>query len=262
MIKKANLLKAVVIAVLAVSMIGLAACGDKSEDSGGKAKKYTVVTEPTFPPFDTTNEDGDIEGFDMDLLNAVAKDQGFEVKYKAIEFDALIPAVETEQADIIAAGMNAMDPARQKKVDFSDTYYDSGLTVLVKSNNGNIKSKEDFTADMKIAGQIATTSAKLCKKLKKEGKIADAVILNKNSEAIMQLKNGDVQAMILDLPVANAYIAKDNAVKKVGKVINAESYGFAVHKGNKELLDKINKGLKNVKDNGTYDKLYKKWFKG
>lgn len=67
-----------------------------------ETKTYLAVTEPTFPPFDTTNDDGDIEGFDMDLLNAIAKDQGFKVEYKALEFDSLIPALQSDQADIMA----------------------------------------------------------------------------------------------------------------------------------------------------------------
>ena len=250
-----TMIKLFVVALAAAATIALAGCGSKQE------KTYVVVTEPTFPPFDTTDDDGNIEGFDMDLLSAIAKDQGFKVKYKALEFDALIPAIQSNQADIIAAGMNALDKARQKKVDFSDTYYDSGLVLLVKKNNTTVKSTADLTPTMKVAGQIGTTSADMVNDLKKQGKIAGAVILNKNSDAILQLQNGDVDAVILDLPVANSYIKQHpGTVKKVGKVMDAESYGFAVKKGNTELRNQINEGLKNVKKDGTYKKLYKKWF--
>lgn len=254
---KKTMIKIFVVTMAAVATIALAGCGAKEE-----TKTYLAVTEPTFPPFDTTNDDGDIEGFDMDLLNAIAKDQGFKVEYKALEFDSLIPALQSDQADIIAAGMNALDKARQKKVDFSDTYYDSGLVVLVKKDNTTIKSVDDFTTSMKIAGQIGTTSADMVNDLQSSGKIAKAVILNKNSEAILQLQNGYVDAVIIDKPVAESYINQHpDTVKKVGKVMNKESYGFAVKKGNSELQEKINDGLKNVKADGTYDKLVKKWFK-
>ena len=94
----------------------LAAC------SGSKGKTYKVGTEPTYPPFDTTNEDGDIIGFDMDLMKAIAKDQGFEVEFASFDFDALIPALKSDSADIVIAGMN-ITPERAKQVDFSDSYY-------------------------------------------------------------------------------------------------------------------------------------------
>ena len=252
-----NLLKLTTTVMLIAAMAVLSACG--STDHGDK---YRVVTEPTFAPFDTTDEDGNLVGFDMDLLNAIAEDQGFEVEYSAVEFDALIPSLESDQADIIAAGMNADDPARQKKVTFSDTYYDSGLVVLVKADNETIKGIDDFKPDMKVAAQIGTTSADKATELKEKGAIAEAVILNKNSDAILQLNNGDIQAIIIDKPVAEAYMhAKPDTVKAVGAVMNAESYGFAVQKGNTELAEKINAGLKNLKENGTFDKLVAKWFK-
>lgn len=261
--KKMNLFKIIFVSIMMLVLIGLAGCGDKDKAKDGKdVKTYTAVTEPTFPPFDTTNDAGEIIGFDMDLMNAIAKDQGFKVKYKNLEFDALIPALESKQADIITAGMNAEDPARQAKVDFSDTYYDSGLVVLVKKDS-NVSGVDSFTSDMAVAGQIGTTSADLVNDLKKESKIAKAVILNKNSEAIQQLENGDIQAVIMDQPVAKSYLSKNKhaeKIKVVGEVLNAESYGFAVQKGNKELQAKINEGLKNIKANGTYDKIYKKWF--
>lgn len=119
---------------------------------------------------------------------------------------------------------------------------------------------DDLTADMKVASQIGTTGADQTKALFNDGKIKEAVILNGFDTCMLQLKNGDVNAVIIDQPVAKAYMAKQDGVKIVGDVLNAESYGFAVQKGNKELLDKINAGLQNVIDNGTYDELIEKWF--
>lgn len=260
--------------LLTVAMVfAFTACGGNESDNQDKdgtgdnnAKKdetpvYIAATEPTFPPFDTTDESGNIIGFDMDLMNAIGEDQGFKVQYKAFEFDALIPAVQAGNADMITAGMNAEDEERQAQVDFSNTYYDSGLVVVVKKDNDKIKSVDDLTADMKVASQIGTTGADKAKELKEEGKIKDAVILNGFNECMMQVINGDVEAVIIDQPVAKAYISKQkDKVKTVGEVLNAESYGFAVKKGNKELLNKINAGLKNLQENGTYDELFNKWF--
>ena len=251
--------------LLALAMaFAFAACGEEAAEGNGaegEVVTYKAVTEPTFPPFDTTDENtGEIIGFDMDLMNAIAEDQGFKVTYTAMEFDSLIPAVQSGSADIITAGMNAEAPERQEKVDFSNTYYDSGLVVVVKKDNKTINGMDDLTADMKVASQIGTTGADQTKALFNDGKIKEAVILNGFDTCMLQLKNGDVNAVIIDQPVAKAYMAKQDGVKIVGDVLNAESYGFAVQKGNKELLDKINAGLQNVIDNGTYDELIEKWF--
>lgn len=257
--------KLILAAFVAVMAFSLAACGGgekKSAEKKDKVATYTAGTEPTFPPFDTTDKDGKIVGFDMDLMDAIGKKEGFKVKYKAFEFDALIPALQAKNCDMITAGMNAEDPARRKKVDFSETYYDSGLVVMVKKDNSKIKGFDSLSSGMKVASQIGTTGADEVKKLKKKGRIAKAVIINGFDICVQQLKTGAVDAVIIDKPVAESYIAKQQDVAKiVGKVLNAESYGFAVNKENKKLLKKINNGLKSCRKDGTYDKLYKKWFK-
>ncbi|MDD2218432.1 MAG: basic amino acid ABC transporter substrate-binding protein [Eubacteriales bacterium] len=250
--------KLLILAVAVILVFSLVACGNSGD---GDVVTYKAVTEPSFPPFDTTDKDGNIIGFDMDLMNAIAEDQGFKVEYTALGFDALIPALEAGNADIITAGMNAEDPARQAKVDFSTTYYDSALVVVVKADNTTINGFGDLTADMKVASQIATTGADKADALAAEGKIKEAVILDAFTTCILQLRNGDVDAVIIDKPVAESYIKKQpDYVKTVGEPEGAESYGFAVQKGNKELLDKINTGLQNMIDNGTYDELIAKWF--
>ena len=114
---------------------------------------------------------------------------------------------------------------------------------------------------MKVAAQIGTTGADKATALTEEGKIADAVILNGLDTAMMQLINGDVQAVINDKPVTEAYIAKQpDKIKIVGDVMNAEAYAIAVQKGNSELLDKINAGMKDLQDSGKFDEIHDKWF--
>lgn len=245
--------------VLGAALVTGCSSKEESQDSGDMPT-YVAVTEPTFAPFDTTDDSGKIVGFDMDLMDAIGKAQGFKVEYKALEFDALIPALNAGNGDIITAGMNAGDPERQKKVDFSNTYYDSGLVVMVKDDNNTIKGIDSLTPTMKVASQTGTTGADEVNKLKNEGKIGESVINNGFDTCILQLLNGDVDAVIIDKPVAEKAIKAKGGMKVVGEVLNAESYGFAVKKGNKELLHKINKGLEDIKKDGTYDKLYDKWF--
>ena len=157
--------------------------------------------------------------------------------------------------------MNKDDEDRQKEVDFSDSYYESKLFVAVTEDNTTIKSVEDLTPDMKVAAQTGTTGASKVKELKDAGKIKEAVILDGLDTCMMKLINGDVSAVINDKPVTEAYIKKQpDKIKMVGEALNAENYGFAVQKGNAELVEKINNGLKHIKENGTYDKLVDEWF--
>ena len=260
--KKKSIIAVLLIVALAFS---LAACGggDSEENTSGDSEKvtYKVGTEPTFPPFDTTDEEQNIVGLDMDLIKAIGEDQGFEVTFENMTFDGLVPALKAGNIDIIAAGMNKDDPERQKQVDFSDAYYESKLMVAVTEDNNTIKSVDDLTPDMKVAAQTGTTGATKTQELADEGKIAEAVILDGLDTAMMQLLNGDVQAVINDKPVTEAYMKKQpDKIKMVGEPLNAENYGFAVQKGNTELLEKINAGLANIKEDGTFDKLVDEWF--
>ncbi|MDD6254584.1 MAG: basic amino acid ABC transporter substrate-binding protein [Eubacteriales bacterium] len=267
-------LKKLAVAALVVTMaISMAACGSSSSNSSSssgsaasastesvKGQTFKAALEPTFPPFDTTDDQGNLAGLDVDLVNAIAEDQGFTVEWENLQFDGLIPALQSGNVDIVASGMS-INSDREKEVDFSDPYYDSGLVVAVKADNTTINGEKDLTPDMKVAAQIGTTGAQEAQKLKDEGKVADVVILPQLDTAMMQLINGDVQAVINDKPVTEAYIAKQSGkIKIVGDTINADSYGIAVQKGNKALLNAINAGLKDVKDNGTYDNIVNQWF--
>ena len=254
--------KSVIAVLLAMLLVfSLSACGGSDDSGSGDTVVYKVGTEPTFPPFDTTDDNQNIVGLDMDLIKAIGEDQGFEVKFENLSFDGLIPALKAGNIDIVAAGMNKDDPERQKEVDFSDSYYDSQLFVAVTVDNDSITSIDDLTPDMKVAAQTGTTGAEKVKELKEEGKIKEAVILDGLDTVMMQLINGDVSAVINDKPVTEAYMKKQpDKVKMVGEALNAENYGFAVAKGNDELLEKINAGLANIKEDGTFDKLVDEWF--
>ncbi len=252
--KKSTFAKILALALCVVVMFAFAACGKKAEK-----EKYIIGTEPTFPPFDTTDENGEVDGFDRDVMEAIAEDQGYEIEYMTMDFQSLIPAIQAGNIDIIAAGMNAA-PERREKVDFTETYYDSGLVVMVKIDNTTINGEQDLTPSMKVASQTGTTGAEEAQRLKDEGLIAEAVILDGFDTCVLQLQNGDVQAVIIDMPVANAYMKQHPDVfKTVGDVINAESFGFAVKKDNKELLDKLNKGLQNIVKSGKYQEICDKW---
>lgn len=258
--------KIAAVLLILTMMVSFAACGgdaSSGESQNGETKPpvYKVAMEPTFPPFDTLDQEtGELTGFDYDYMNAIAENQGFELEWLNMEFGGLVAALQAGNIDIIASGMNASED-RREMVDFSTTYYDSGLVVAIKAGNTTIKSIDDLTADMKVGGQFGTTGADLATELYEAGDISDAKIYNGLDIAVMDLINGTIDALINDLPVTKAYMdAKPGTVEIVGDILDAESYGYAVQKGNAELLAKINKGMENLQADGTFDEIYSKWF--
>ena len=258
--KKNSLVLLLVIAM--ISAMCLASCGKSDDTSSDEAVVYKVVTEATFAPFEFTEDGNDeIVGFDVDMMNAIAEDQGFEIEFVNIEFDALIPALESGEGDIIAAGMNKLAGDRAEKADFGDTYFESDLMLLVKADS-DIEGIDAVTSDMKLASQIGTTGGDYVQALEEDGTIAKGVVLNQWTDCYMQLQNGDVQGVVVDKPVGEAYLNKNaDKAKFAGESFgDHEEFAFAVKKGNTELFEKINTGLANIKENGTYDELVAKWF--
>lgn len=241
------------------------ACGQKAaqpapQKEAPKEIVYKVGTEPTFAPFEMTDEKtGAIIGFDIDLIKAIAADQGFKVEIVNLGFDGLIPAVQTGNINIVASGMSITD-ARKKEVDFSEPYIDAGLAIAVAEKNTTITGKDGLKGK-KVAVQIGTTGAEKAEELKKAGLIKEIKTFNTVDVVILELMNGGVDAIINDKPVTEAYISKQpGKIKIVGEVLESDSYGFAVKKGDSELLAKINAGLKKIKENGKYAELQKKYF--
>ena len=245
--------------VMMVMMV--AGCGGGEKKPADKAaeapKVLRVGTEPTFAPFEFQKEGSkDFDGFDMDLIRAIGKQLNMKVDVQNMGFDALIPAINAGNIDAAIAGMS-ITPDRQKAVDMSDPYYTSGLVVVVNKDNEAVKSVKDLD-NKGIAAQIGTTGAE------RAAKVPGAKVknFNTNSEVFLELKNKGVDAVIIDKPVAEYYLAQGGGketAKIVGETMEAESYGISLKK-NSPLTAKINKALLDLKKNGEYDKLYEKWF--
>ncbi len=234
-----------------VLAILLAACG-KSEDAGSK-KVYRVGVDTTYPPFEF-KEGNTYKGIDIDLINAIAKNQGIKIKLSPMDFGGIIPAMQANQLDVAIAGMSITDE-RKKIVDFSKPYFDAGLTVVVKEDNNAIKSADDLKGKT-VAVKKGTTGAKYA--VDNASKLNIKVVQFNDSPAMFQeVSNGNADALIEDYPVISYAIAKkDLGLKIVGGRLNGDQYGIAVIKGkNQELLKKIDKGLAALKKNGEYDKI-------
>ena len=220
-------------------------------------KTYTIGTDLTFAPFEYQNSSGTYIGIDVDLINAIAKDQGFKVDLKPLGFDSAVQAVQSNQADGMVAGMSITEE-RKKSFDFSDPYFDSGISMAVKEGNNSIKSYDDLKGKT-VAAKVGTESATFLEKNQKKygytiKNFDDATGLYKS------LENGEAVAIFDDYPVLGYAITNGQALQLVGEKETGSAYGFAVKKGqNQELLEKFNAGLKNLKASGEYDKIINKY---
>ena len=244
------------VGLLAAASFVVAGCGG-SGDSGSASKTLRVGTNADFAPFEFQSADGkEYEGFDMDLARAVAEEMGMTADIQNINFDGLIPALVSKNIDIAISGMTINDE-RKKNVLFSEPYYQSGLTIVVKKDNKDINGFKDLSGKT-VAVQIGTTSAK---EVKKNPDI-QVKELNSSADTFLELKAGGVQAVVNDRPVNDYYIAKsgEQDVRVVNELLTSEDYGIAMAKDNQELQKKVDAALKKLKESGKYDEIYKKWF--
>lgn len=249
--KSAKFLALVLVLIMALFLTG---CAKKEEEK----KVYTALTNATYPPMDTVDEEGNIVGFDMDLLNAIAEDQGFEVTYVDMAFDALIPALEAGNGDIIASSIGIM-PERLERIDMLPYY--TGYTCLVtRIDEENIKTLDDLTAEHKAATQIASNFAVRLEDRVAEGKLGEAVLLDGFNECILQLQNGNVDAVFTSLNVAQSFVKDVGKGKiKVAGTVDGNSVGLGFRKDDDELYAMVEAGLNNVMKSGKYKEIADKW---
>lgn len=253
-----------IILVLIMALTVFTGCGGGnsnggSADSGEAAKKYIIATDTTFAPFEFTNEAGEFVGIDIDLLAAIAKDQGFEYELQSLGFDASCAALESNQVDGVIAGMSITDE-RKLKYDFSEAYYDSTVCAAVKADNA-AASLDDIKGS-KVAVKTGTQSAAWAEEIKDQYELT-LVYFDDSSIMYQDVLTGNSVACFEDYPVMAYGVTQGNGMKLLHEEkTKATPYGFAVSKGkNPELLEKFNAGLKNIKDNGTYDEIVAKYTK-
>ncbi|WML42817.1 transporter substrate-binding domain-containing protein [Neobacillus sp. PS3-40] len=252
--KKYGLFCLVLILTLLISACGTS---NTANDKSKGEKIYKVGVDTTYPPFEF-KDGNDYKGIDIDLINAIAKNQGFKIELSPMDFGGIIPAMQANQLDVAIAGMSITDE-RKKIVDFSDPYFDAGLIVVVKNDNTTIKSADDLKGKT-VAVKKGTSGAKFAED--NAVKLGYKVVQFNDSPAMFQeVSNGNADALLEDYPVISYAIAqKDLGLKTVGDRLNGDQYGIALLKGqNTDLLKKIDAGLAELKKDGTYDKIIKKY---
>ena len=223
------------------------------------AKVYVVGTDAAYAPFESQNEKGEIVGFDIDVVKAVAAKGGFEVKFVNTPWEGIFNALNQGDRDMLVSAVTITDE-RKQTMDFSNPYFDANQLIAVK--DGSKVTKFSDLTKLKVGVQTGTTGDEAVTKL--QGK-ASANIKRFESTplALKELEAGGVDAVVADNGVVIHYV-NNNAGSKFKTVADAtfvpEQYGMPVKKGNTELLAKLNKGLADIKSDGTYDKIYAQYF--
>ncbi|MEB3100830.1 transporter substrate-binding domain-containing protein [Ferviditalea candida] len=231
-----------------IGMLALTAC------TGNKT--MIVGVESNFKPF-TYVEEGSYKGFEIDLWNAIAREAGFKkYKFEAMDFGELIEAVKTGKADVGLAGMT-INQARKNELEFSMPYYDTGLVLLTSASNKQIHSTHDLK-DKTVGTKLATTGYQFSSELQGLKSVKGYPEI---SQAFEDLMNNKVDAVIFDEQPSRNFVrtAGKGKVKILGGTLTKENYGMFTKKRGKNI-GRIDQAIEAVSQNGTYEKIYRKWF--
>lgn len=233
--------------------------GNTVENSEGESEKTVVRvgTSPTYPPFES-EEDGDIVGFDIALIEKIAEVEDLQIDLSSMQFNGLIPALQNGQVDAVIAGLSITDK-RMEQVNFTNAYYESGLSVLTKPDSG-IDGFDDLEGKL-IGTQKGSSSVNY---LMEHGiDIANIEQYSGISTAYNNLENGGIDAVFYDNPSHIDYLnTHDTDAEIVGDLLTGEHYGIAVNKEETELLEKLNDGLAQLQESGEYEKLFEDYLNG
>ena len=223
------------------------------------AKVFAVGTDAAYAPFESQNEKGEIVGLTVDVLTAVAQKAGIEIKFVNTPWEGIFNSLQQGDRDLLASSITITDE-RKQTMDFTDPYFDAYQLIAVKANSKI--AKFDDLKKLKVGVQTGTTGDEVVTKL--QGKTsANIKRFESTPLALKELEAGGVDAVVADNGVVINYVTNNagNKFKMVSdKAFAPEQYGFAVKKGNTELLAKLNKGLADIKADGSYNQIYAKYF--
>ena len=256
--------------VLALGLVGamaisMAACGNsndasKGNDSSSAAAEskddntLVMATNAAFPPYEYYEGDK-IVGIDADIAQAIADKLGMELKIDDMDFNSIITAVQTGKADVALAGMTVSED-RLKNVNFTDSYA-TGVQVIIVKEDSAIAGPDDLEGK-KIGVQEGTTGHTYCSDDYGEDNV---IAYTTGANAIEALKTGKVDCVVIDNEPAKEFVAANTGLKILDTEYRTEDYAIAVGKDNDELLDKVDKALNELKEDGTVQQIINKYIK-
>ena len=261
----AVLVLAVAVAATLILLVGCSAGTDESfegaapgETTGPKemvGNKITVASNIAYPPFEFSPK-GEPRGFDIDLMNEIAKRAGFEVEYENVQFDSILRGLDAELFDAAISAMT-ITKEREQQIDFSDPYFNADQALLASSYS-EVESIDDL-AEAPVGVQAGSTGQIKAEDLLDDEQIGEVKPYRTIGEAFAALQGEKVEGVIYDLSAAHEKIMDNGGeIKFVEPIPTGEQYGIAFPKDS-PLVDPVNQALVEIKDDGTYEKLYKKW---
>lgn len=243
--------KLISVLLMTTCVCSIVACGSK-EDKGETTKEELVMaTNAEFPPYEFYEGDK-VVGIDAEIAEAIAEEMGMKLKIEDMAFDSIIASVSSGKADFGAAGMT-VTPEREKNVGFSDTYATATQVVIVKEDS--VLTGPEELKGKKVGVQLGTTGDIYAED------IEDVTIerYNKGFEAVQAVQQGKIDAVIIDGEPAKEFVKEAKGLKILDEAFTEEEYALVVSKDNKELLEKINTALGNLKESGKLDEIVAKY---
>ncbi|MEO7953191.1 MAG: glutamine ABC transporter substrate-binding protein [Polaromonas sp.] len=235
-------------------LASLAALTLFSTGAHAQDKVLRVGTDATFPPMEFV-ENGKRTGFDIELVEALAKAMGKQVEWVDIDFKGLIPGLISRRFDMAVSAIYITDE-RKKAVDFSNSYYAGGLVVMTKTGNTSIKKLTDLDGK-KVSVQVGTKSVGY---LEEHYPKVQRVEVEKNQEMFNLVDIGRADAAVTGKPAAYQYLRTRPGMRVLEEQLTTEEYGIALRKDSPELTRSVNTALAKLKADGTYAAIVKKWF--
>ncbi|MGB0934992.1 MAG: transporter substrate-binding domain-containing protein [Alphaproteobacteria bacterium] len=237
----------------------LSGCGEKADEASGDGTQLVMVTSADYPPFefyDTSKEDCNVIGFDVDLVNEISKHIGATVRVMDVEFAGVLPAMLSGRADFAMAGISPT-PQREQNMMFSDIYYNSE-NVLLTLKGVEI---EEVQNNGQIGVQLGSTQEVFGRKWQETHPNTFLVKRNKVIEMVQELRSKRMDAVLVEKTIAQAFVGKYPEDLEIHSVQDDDSgIAIAFPKGSEELVAKFNEALKHLEASGELQKLRKKWF--
>ncbi len=224
-------------------------------------KVLRIGLDPGYQPFEMVDKKGNIIGLDIDIAKALAKSMGVKLEIVNTEYDGIIPALLTDKFDIILSGMTVTQK-RNLQINFADPYIEVGQAVILsKKLEGKVKSYKDLNdPKYKVASRIGTTGEMATKRLIPKAQYKS---FDKEADGAMDVINGQSDAFIYDLPFHVVFMAQQGKGKAIllDTPFTYEPLGIGLKKGDPDFLNFLNNFIRQIKSDGTYDRIYNKWIK-
>jgi polar amino acid transport system substrate-binding protein len=250
--KRALLIALVLAVAITLFLVG---CGPQEDGP----EEITVGTDATWPPMEFINADKELVGFDIDLMNRIAEEAGFEVEFQNTAWDGIFAGLGAGEYDAVISSVTITEE-RQETMDFSEPYVDAGQVLIVRQETEGVTTLDDLEGEP-VGAQIGTTGAIAVQ----DHGGPELQTYDEIGLAVADLANGRIEAAVADTPVAANYALQNeeysDTLEIVGEPFTDEQYGIAVQKGNDAVLEVINEGLRAAKEDGYIEELENKWLR-